>query len=71
MIEATAKPSPEDARKRAKHLERRTTVMKALAHRSRLLMVEALASGEPCVWPVPAPGAATRRSASGCAPRRR
>jgi ArsR family transcriptional regulator len=136
MIKATAKASPEDARKRAKHLERRTTVMKALAHPSRLLMVEALASGELCVCdlqelvgadlstisrhlsllkaagvvlsdkraqqvfyrlrvpcllsffscvdavfadpdadlvevPVPAPGAATRRSESGCAPRRR
>jgi ArsR family transcriptional regulator len=49
MTKVTAKASPEDARKRARHLERRTTVMKALAHPSRLLMVEALASGEQCV----------------------
>lgn len=48
MTRATARAS-EDARKLARHLERRTTVMKALAHPSRLLMVEALSSGERCV----------------------
>lgn len=49
MTRVTAKATPEDARKRARLLERRTTVMKALAHPSRLAMVEALASGEQCV----------------------
>ncbi len=45
----TTPPGPEDARKRTRLLERRTTVMKALAHPSRLLMVEALSAGEQCV----------------------
>lgn len=50
MTRATAKDrAPEDARKQARLLERRATVMKALAHPSRLLMVEALAAGELCV----------------------
>lgn len=49
MTKVTAKTSPEDARKRARLLERRTTVMKALAHPSRLAMVDALSSGERCV----------------------
>ena len=41
--------APEDPRKLARLLERRTTVMKALAHPNRLLMVEALSPGERCV----------------------
>lgn len=41
--------SAEDARRLARLLERRTQVMKALAHPSRLLMVDALSSGERCV----------------------
>lgn len=49
MTKATAKATPGDARKLARLLERRTTVMKALAHPSRLLMVGALSSGERCV----------------------
>lgn len=49
MTRATARPSPDDARRLARLLERRTTVMKALAHPSRLRMVEALSSGEQCV----------------------
>ncbi len=50
MTKATAKAeAPDDARKLARLLERRTTVMKALAHPSRLLMVEALSAGEQCV----------------------
>ena len=50
MRKSTAKASaPEDARKVARLLERRTTVMKALAHPSRLLMVDALSAGEQCV----------------------
>lgn len=48
MTKATAK-APEDTRKLARLLERRTTVMKALAHPSRLRMVDALSSGERCV----------------------
>ena len=49
MTKAATAKAPEDARKLARLLERRTTVMKALAHPSRLLMVEALSSGEQCV----------------------
>jgi DNA-binding transcriptional ArsR family regulator len=50
MREATASArTPEAARKVARLLERRTTVMKALAHPSRLLMVDALSAGERCV----------------------
>ncbi len=41
--------TPEEARRQARLLERRTQVMKALAHPSRLLMVDALAAGELCV----------------------
>ncbi len=48
MTRAAAR-APEDARKLARLLERRTTVMKALAHPSRLLMLDALSSGERCV----------------------
>lgn len=48
MNEATAR-TREDARRRARLLERRTQVMKALAHPSRLRMVEALSGGERCV----------------------
>ncbi len=39
----------EDARRMARRLERRAGVMKALAHTSRLVMVDALSSGERCV----------------------
>ncbi len=49
MTRATATASPEEARKLDRLLERRTTVMKALAHQSRLRMVEALSAGEQCV----------------------
>jgi DNA-binding transcriptional ArsR family regulator len=38
-----------ESRRAARLLERRTQVMKALAHPSRLAMVDALASGELCV----------------------
>ena len=48
MRKATAR-DPEAARRTARLLERRTQVMKALAHPSRLLMVDALAAGELCV----------------------
>jgi DNA-binding transcriptional ArsR family regulator len=48
MRKATARV-PEEDRLRAKLLERRTQVMKALAHPSRLLMVDALSAGEQCV----------------------
>ncbi len=48
MTTATAR-EPEDARRRARLFERRTRVIKALAHPSRLLMVEALSAGEQCV----------------------
>jgi len=48
MKKATAR-EPEDARRVARLLERRTQVMKALAHPSRLLMVGALSAGEQCV----------------------
>lgn len=41
--------TPEEARRQARLLERRTQVMKALAHPSRLLMVDALSAGELCV----------------------
>ncbi len=64
MTPGTPKASPEDARKRARHLERRTTVMKALAHPSRLLMVEALASGERCVCDLQALVGADRSTVS-------
>jgi ArsR family transcriptional regulator len=40
---------PDDGRRLARLLERRTRVMKALAHPSRLLMVDALSSRELCV----------------------
>jgi ArsR family transcriptional regulator len=46
---AAAARNPEEARRLARLLDRRTTVMKALAHPSRLLMVDALSSGEQCV----------------------
>jgi DNA-binding transcriptional ArsR family regulator len=45
---ATAR-TPEDARQLVRLLERRTQVMKALAHPSRLRMVEVLSAGEQCV----------------------
>ena len=48
MSRAAAR-APEDPRRMARLLERRTTVMKALAHPSRLRMVDALSSGEQCV----------------------
>ncbi len=48
MKKATA-TNPEDVRRLARLLERRTQVLKALAHPSRLLMVEALSAGERCV----------------------
>lgn len=41
--------APEDTRRVALLLERRTRVMKALAHPSRLVMVQALSAGEQCV----------------------
>ncbi len=48
MKKATAR-APEEARQLGRLLERRTQVMKALAHPSRLLMVDALSDGELCV----------------------
>ncbi len=48
MTKATASRA-DDARRTARRLERRAGVMKALAHTSRLLMVDALSSGERCV----------------------
>ncbi len=41
--------APEEERRLARLFERRTTVMKALAHPSRLRMVDALSAGELCV----------------------
>ncbi len=48
MTRATAQ-DPQAERRLARLLERRTTVMKALAHPSRLRMVDALSAGELCV----------------------
>lgn len=48
MSRVTAQDA-QDERRLARLLERRTTVMKALAHPSRLRMVDALAAGELCV----------------------
>ncbi len=41
--------SPEEVRRRSRRLEKRAQVIKALAHPSRLLMVDALSGGERCV----------------------
>ena len=48
MKRATA-TEPAEARPTARLLERRTQVMKALAHPSRLLIVDTLSRGEQCV----------------------
>lgn len=49
MRNAATVRDPEEARRVVRLLERRTQVMKALAHPSRLRMVDALSSGERCV----------------------
>jgi DNA-binding transcriptional ArsR family regulator len=45
----TAAKATRPEKRSPRHLERRTKVMKALAHASRLAMVEALTDGEKCV----------------------